>query len=363
MEAATSLLNLQRLHELMAQLGLADPSLALPPPIDAGSDERNAWIRSACERILGQLATRSLASQPDADRKLEGLVPVLAGLEHLSLHDLARLDAIAERARAGASSILRDLPVRLQAKCRTSVAGVAPSAADLVALTTEQLLARLQRRLSADVGVALRAVALEIRHHVLDHLIEAVESLYPLACAADDVMRATGHGVSHGTDRFASVSLVERLSARRDAWQRAAASLSASSDPDSGSDFDAGVLAHALGLAGTTAALNALRVSDLRAVSPSAAFKTSVLEAAQDCLGREWERQCRHIQDAVDQYVDTGFADLKRQVDDWFVEVQHRSALLCGRPANAERQAEAARFETLDILRQAGGAARREASA
>ena len=73
--------------------------------------------------------------------------------------------------------------------------------------------------------------------------------------------------------------------------------------------------------------------------------------------------KCRHIQDSVDQYVDAAFADLKREVDEWFVEVQHRSALLCGRPANAERQAEAARFEILDILRQAGGQAPHEASA
>lgn len=363
MEAATSLLNLQRLHELTAQLGLEAAPAAPPGVSDSGVDERNAWIRSACDRILGQLATRTPSSQPDAARKLESLVPVLAGLEHMWLHDLAHLDALTERARAGTRTIVQDLPVRLQVKCRTSVAGVTPSAADLLALTTEQLLGRVQRRLSADVGMAVRAVAREIQHTVLDLLIEAVESLYPLACAADDVMRATGHGVSHGTDRFASISLVERLCARRDAWRRAAASLAATSDPGIGSDFDAGVLAHALGVARTTAALNALRASDLRAVSPSAAFKTSVLEVAQASLRREWELQCRHIQDSVDQYVDTVFADLKRQVDDWFVEVQHRSALLCGRPANAEQQAEAARFEILDILRQAGGHTRQEASA
>ena len=248
-------------------------------------------------------------------------------------------------------------------KCRTSVSSVTPSAADLVALTTDQLLDRLQRRLSADIGVAVRAVAREIQQKVLSLLIEAVESLYPLACAADDVMRATGHGVSHGTDRFASVSLVERLRARRDVWRRAAASSSSASDGSAESAFDAGVIAHALGGAGTIAALNARRASDLRAVSPSAAFKTSVLEVAQESVWREWELQCRHVQESVDQYVDNAFADLKRQVDDWFVDVQHRAALLCGRPADAEQQAESARFELLDILRQAGGHARPEASA
>jgi hypothetical protein len=361
MEATTSLSNLQRLHELTVQLGIDDLSSALPGIADSGGAEQNAGIRSVCERILRDLATRTLPAPPDAVRKLEGLVPVLAGLEHLSLHDLARLDDFAERARAAARTIVESVPIRLQAKCRTSVASATPSAADLVALTTDQLLARLQRRLSADVGVAVLAVAREIQRNVLDLLIEAVDSLYPLACAADDVMRATGHGVSHGTDRFASVSLVERLAARRDAWRRDAASLlPADASPDS--DFDAGVLAHAIG-AGTTAALNALRVSDLRAVSPSSAFKTSVLEAVQEAVRREWELNCRHIRESIDRYVDTAFAGLTRQVDEWFVEVQHRSALLCGRPANAEQQAEAARFEVLDILRQAGGHAPQEASA
>jgi hypothetical protein len=362
MEAATSLLNLQRLHELMAQLGIEGAS-ALPGDTDSGVDERNAWIRSACERILRQLAARTLSSQSDAARKLEGLVPVVAGLEHLSLDDFVHLDAVAERAKTAARAIVQNLPVRLQAKCLTSVASVTPTAADLVALTTGQRLERLQRRLSADIDGAVRVVAREIQQTVVNLLIEAVESLYPLACAGDDVMRATGHGVSHGTDRFASVSLVERLSTRRDAWRRAAASLSAASDASTESELDAGVLAHALGVAGTTAALTALRVADLRAVSPSAAFKTSVLDMVQELVWREWELKCRHILESVDQYVDRAFAGLKRQVDEWFTEVQHRSSLLCGRPANAEQQAEAARFEILHILRQAGGPAQQEVPA
>ena len=363
MEAATSLLNLQRLHELMAQLGIEGASPAPPGISGSGVEERNARIRSVGERLLRELAARTMPAPSDAAVKLEALVPVLAGLEHMSLHDLAHLDGFAEQARLAARTIVQSLPVRLQATCRTSVSSVTPSAADLVALTTDQLLGRLQRRLSADIGVAVHALAREIQQNVLNLLIEAVGSLYPLACAADDVMRATGHGVSHGTDRFASVSLVERLAARWDAWRRAVVSLSAASDESTASDFDAGVLAHALGMASTTAALNALRVSDLRAVSPSAAFKTSVLEVAQESVRREWEVKGRHTQDSVDQWVDTAFADLKREVDDWFVAVQHRSALLCGRPANAERQAEAARFEILDILRQAGGPAPQEASA
>lgn len=363
MEAETSLLNLQRLHELIAELGIEGASAVVPGITDSGVDERNARIRSVCECILRELASRALPSESDAARKLEGLVPVLAGLEHLSLHDLAYLDSVAERARAAARTIVQSLPVRLQAKCRTGVSSVTPSAADLVALTTDQLLGRLQRRLSADIGVAVRAVAREIQQSVLNLLIEAVGSLYPLACATDDVMRATGHGVSHGTDRFASVSLVERLRARRDAWRRAVSSLSAAPDASTESDFDAGVLAHALGVASTTAALNGLRVSDLRAVSPSAAFKTSVLEMVQELVWREWELKCRHILESVDQYVDRAFAALKRQVDEWFVEVQHRSALLCGRPANAEQHLEAMRFEILDILRQAGGHVPQEASA
>ena len=259
MEAAASLLNLQRLHELTAQLGLERAADALPSDTDSGVDERNVWIRSVCERILRELAARTLPPQSDAARKLEGLVPVLAGLEHLSLHDFAHLDGFAERARMAARTIVQSLPARLQATCRTSVSSVRPSVADLVALTTDQLLGRLQRRLSADVGVAVRAVAREIQQNVLNLLIEAVESLYPLACAADDVMRATGHSLSHGTDRFASVSLVEQLRARWDAWRRTVDSLPAASDASSASDFDAGVLAHALGLASTTAALNALR--------------------------------------------------------------------------------------------------------
>jgi hypothetical protein len=145
--------------------------------------------------------------------------------------------------------------------------------------------------------------------------------------------------------------------------RRAVRAWPAASDGSGESDFDAGVLAQALGLAGTTAALNALRVSDLHAVSPPAAFKTSVLEAIQGMVWREWELKSRHIHDSVDQYVDRVFADLKGSVDEWFVDVQHRLALLCGRPANTEQQAEAARFEVLDILRQAGGHAPREASA
>ena len=362
METATSLLNSQRLRDLMAQLGVEGASAPLPGVTEAGVDERNAWIRSECERVLRELAGRTLPSPPDAVRKLEGLVPVLAGLEHLSLRDLAQLDAFAEQARVAARAIVQNLPVRSQATCRTSVSSVTLSMADLVALTTEQLLERLHRRLSADISVTIRAVAREIQLPMLNLLIEAVESLYPLACAADDVMRATGHGVSHGTDRFASVSLVERLSAQRDAWRHAVASLSAAADVSTESDFDAGVLAHALGFASMTAGLNALPVSDLRAVSPSAAFRTSVLEVAQESVSREWTLKCQHIQESVDQYVGTAFADLKRQVDDWFIEVQHRAALVCGHPANAG-QADAARFEILDILRQAAGHARHETSA
>ena len=159
MQAATSLLNLQRLHELTAQLGLEGAADALPSVTDSGVDERNVSIRSACERILRELAARTLPPQSDAAGKLEALVPVLAGLEHLSLDDFAHLDGFAERARMAARTIVQSLPVRLQATCRTSVSSVTPSVADLVALTTDQLLGRLQRRLSADVGVAVRAVA------------------------------------------------------------------------------------------------------------------------------------------------------------------------------------------------------------
>jgi hypothetical protein len=248
-------------------------------------------------------------------------------------------------------------------RTRSSVSSVTPTAVDLVALTTDQLLGRLQRRLSADVTLAVRAVAREIRQDVLTMLIEAVDSLYPLACAADDVMRAAGHSVSHETDRFDSVSLVERLTVRRTAWLRAVSAVSTSPDANTESDFDAGVLAHALGVTSTTAALNGLHGSDLRAVSSAAAFKASALEKVHELVWREWELKCRHILESVDQYVDMAFADLKRQVDEWFVDVQHRSALLCGRPANAEQQAEAVRFEILDILRQAGGHLPQEASA
>jgi hypothetical protein len=139
--------------------------------------------------------------------------------------------------------------------------------------------------------------------------------------------------------------------------------LSAPPDPGAESAFEAGVLAHALGLAGMTAAVSAVSISGLPALSPPSAFKTSVLETSQEAVWREWELKGRQILESVDQYVDRAFAELKREVDEWFAEVQHRSALLCGRPANAEQQAEAARFEILDILRQAGGEARQEASA
>ena len=363
MEAARSRSNLQRLCELVAELGIDGVPVVGADVADSNGDERNARIRSTCERILRELAGRALPPPADAIRKLEGLVPVLAGLEHLSLHDLAGLESFAERARAAARTKAQSLPLVLQAKSRTSVSSVTPSAADLVALTAEQLLGRLQRRLSADVGVAVRGLAREIQQNLLDRLIEAVESLYPLACAADDVMRATGHGVSPGTDRFASISLVERLGARRDAWRRVSSSLAAASDASAESEFDAGVLAHALGMAGMTAALTAVSVSGLRAIWPPAAFKTSVLEVSQEALWREWELKGRQILESVDQHVDRAFAELKRQVDEWFVEVQHRSALLCGRPANTEQQADAARFEVFDILRQAGGEVPQEVSA
>jgi hypothetical protein len=362
MEPATSLSNFQRLHELMTELGMEGAAASLPGMLDSGVDERNVMIRSACDDILRELAARSLPAQPDAARKLGTLVPVLVGLEHLSLRDLAHVDACVERARDAARTVVHNLPVRLQAKCRTSVSGATVSAADLLALTTDQLLARLQRQLLAEVAVVVRGAAREIQQHVCGVLIEAIESLYPLGCAADDIMRATGHGVSHGADKFASVSLVARLSTARDHWRRAVDSLAA---PDANAElnFDAGALTCALGAASTSASLNALSASQLGAASSPAAFKSSVLKAVQTSIWRHWELKGPHIQESVDQYVETAFAGVKRHIDEWFVEVQHRSSLLCGRPANAEGQSEAARLEVLDILRQAGGDASQQASA
>ena len=83
MEAATSLLNLQRLHELIAELRIEGASAGLPGIADSGDDERNAQIRSVCERILRELASRVLPAQSDAARKLGGVTSPSGGARAL----------------------------------------------------------------------------------------------------------------------------------------------------------------------------------------------------------------------------------------------------------------------------------------
>jgi hypothetical protein len=81
-------------------------------------------------------------------------------------------------------------------------------------------------------------------------------------------------------------------------------------------------------------------------------FKGAIRDAAQEAVRQEWAARIRMIHATLDERVSEGFADLQRDIDEWFSEVQHWVALRFGGAAKAEDKDGVARAEILEMLRQ-----------
>jgi hypothetical protein len=342
--------NLRRLRELALEIGFSDGLGESSYGAKSAADVKSAAIQLG-ERMLLKLTERQAALLSSRGESWERLVPALIGLEQLSWLELTHLEALAEQARAGARATIDALPMRWQVQCRITIATAVPSLIDLTECASTHLTSRLRRRLAADSRSLCRSAARELHRALLRQLVGAVESLYPLACSADEILRAAQFTVSSNTQAQAPASLVARLAARRGQWQHAGELLE-NADESTAADFDIGALANALGVTVITSALAAVRASGPLAGSSLEELRSAVRDAAHDAVRHEWQSKISGVHVAVDEHVSEGFADLQREIDDWFSEVQHWAARLCGGAAAVKDQDHGARVEILDILRQ-----------
>ncbi|HTP35998.1 MAG TPA: hypothetical protein VMJ75_27675 [Candidatus Acidoferrales bacterium] len=351
--------DIQHLRDLARKLGLEHAAAALAAAGESAPERRDQWIRAACEGMLQEIALRqgSLPARRGLD-KWERCTPGLAGLEQMSWREMAHVQDSATRCAASARATAENLPAMLWAKCRGALAAAALSPADLSSTGSEQFLARLRRRLAGDIDAAVCNVAMQIQRDVLRELVTATESMYGLACATEEILRAMRYGTSIGY----RPSLSGQLKERRTAWQMEARSLE-SRAPAAEAGFQAGALFCGLGAVSMAAGLEALSSSQLPPLSPFGEFKEALMGATYALMQREWETKRCGILNAVDAHVTESFARLTRSMDEGFLEMQREMAAPGNSSSREEEQVETTRLEVREILRHAGGGSLWEKSA
>jgi hypothetical protein len=345
----------QRLRDLVSHLGLEHSASALAKMDEVRPDHRDQWMQAICEGILQEMAIHQPTKPPRiALDRWDHFATGLVGLEQMSWREMAQVDDVAKACAAGARAKAETLPALLLASCRTTIAAAMPSPADLAGTGSGQFLARLRRRLAAEILAVVRSVALQIQLDLLRQLAAATESLYPVVCASEEILHAMRHGAGTGQGAVGGSPLSTRLKDRRTGWRTAARSLEKPA-PAQEAGFEVGALCIALGADSMAAGLDALSPPQLPPLSPFGGFKEAVLKAAQVSLRREWGAKRGAILKAVDQHIGGSFDGLTRCLDEWFLEVQRAMETPGSSSADSAEKLEAARLEVLDICRNVGG--------
>ena len=346
MEAAASRLNLQRVRELLAQLAIEAED---PPPdsADVAAQVLDAWISRTCATALREL-DRHRKTPAAAGRPLEPVRHLLLGLERMSAREQALLENLAQEAREVLRLYVDELPLRLLAQCRTTVAAMTPGVSDDAAAFSE----RVRRRLVADLRAVTRVTAVTMCRDLLAHAATGVQSLYPIACSADELLRLAPQASSAGTT-FADPPLVTRLRECRARLQSAVDALAASGRLEA--DFQVGVLSQSLGGRCIVAVDDALRAAGSSGGSSVLEWKARLCEVAQRAARRAYDEEMAVILRAVDEQVSDTFAQAQRELDEWLRDAREWWVEACGGAEAADEPLAAVRFELLVIGRQAGG--------
>jgi len=342
----------RRLFDLAARLGLSDVTAALSRLLEAEAEARAAAVGEAGKWLLRELAVRQKAARPvpEALEKWSRVAPALAGLEAMSQRELRHLEGLCREAQEAARAKIEALPPACQAKCRSILATALLTAADVAFPDGGRLAARLGRRLATGIRTIGRGVAWQLHYDLLCKLLAAVDALYSLASAADQVLRALGHAT--GAEAApAAPSLVARLAERRERWERAVQNLSNQNADDVETALEVGALCVALGIEAVAASLRGLELPAAGVPEP----KQTALEAAREALRREWAARAAEVPAAVDDHVAARFALLQREIDDWLAEAHRHLAALCGNATGDEEDLAAVSFEVTDISRRAAG--------
>jgi hypothetical protein len=342
-------MSLERLQELAARLGGEQAAAALSA--DVGTE-------ATCERLLSEMVGRRVPCGPDAAAKWSAFAPLLVALEQMSWTEMAALDARAEQAKAAARAAVDILPAQVQMRCRACIALVAETEADLAAFRTEPIVGRMSRALAANSRATVREGARDLERDMLARLIDATDSLYPLACTADEMLRAACGDSASLRAAPAAPSCLTQLTARRQRFVLASGALADSKRADPEAEFHVGLLSQALGGASIAGALDTLRGSALPSVASIRELKTSAADAVAAALQRHSVSVHADTVRTVDHHIADRFLDLKHMLDEWLSGIHRWCATVSGLDGDAQTR-EAARAEILGIWQQAVGDARR----
>lgn len=342
-------MSLERLQELAAQLGVEQAMVPLSADVGTGA---------TCERLLLEMVSRHVPLGPDAAAKWSAFAPLLVALEQMSWAEMADLDARAEQAKAAARADLDILPAKLQMRCRACIALVAETEADLAAFRTEPIVGRVSRALARDLRATVREVARDLERDMLARLIDATESLDPLACTADEILRAAFGDSGSGRAAPTAPSCLAQLTARRERFVLASGALADSKRADPAAEFHVGLLSQALGGASIAGALDTLRGSALPSLASIRELKTIAADAVAAALQRHCVSVHADTVRTVEHHIAERFLDLKHLLDQWLSGIHRWCATVSGVDGD-DRTREAVRAEILGIWQRAVGDARR----